>query len=62
MIINKLNSDHFENNRLICAGTVNYIRKPYALKLIADVGGRQKRTSRTKINKWEPLKNPEDIE
>lgn len=51
MIINKLNSDHFENNRLICAGTVNYIRKPYALKLIADVGGRQKRTSRTKINK-----------
>ena len=36
IVINKLNSDHFENNRLICAGTVNFIRKPYALKLIAD--------------------------
>lgn len=36
IVINKLNSDHFENNRLICAGTVNCIRNPYALKLIAD--------------------------
>lgn len=40
IVINKLNSDCFENNRLTCAGSVNYIKKPYALKLIADYEAR----------------------